>query len=75
MGGEHSTQFRALRRRNQFDSRLMRAVAREDMKVIQYLLSHEPGLLNRVEAGLTPLNLAIYKRNKVVTQLLIDNGE
>ena len=75
MGGEYSSQFVALlRKRHQFDSRLMRAIARDDLKTIQYLLSRENSLLDKIEAGLTPLNLAIYRRNKQVTKMLIDKG-
>ena len=57
-----------------FDSRLLRAVFRNDIETVEYLIAHHSDL-NIVEHGHGALNVALHVQNKQVAKLLLDAGK
>lgn len=56
-----------------YDSRLFRAIERNDTTTAKYLIEKNVDI-NRIENGHTPLNLALHRRNTDVVKLLLKQG-
>ena len=67
------TRVSQLSRSRSYDSRLFRAIERNDMTTVKYLVEKHIDI-NRIENGHTPLNLALHRRNTEIVKMLLDEG-
>ena len=56
-----------------YDSRLFRAIERNDVTTVKYLVEKRIDI-NRIENGHTPLNLALHRRNTEIVKMLLEEG-
>ncbi len=56
-----------------YDSRLFRAIERNDMTTVKYLIGKRIDI-NKIENKHNPLNLALHRRNTEVVNLLLEQG-